>query len=386
MLFPPWARESRCLRAGAASLIFIVEGSVGMAKLRVAVLFGGVSSEHEVSCRSASAIINNLSKDKYEIYKVGITKKGNWRLYPGDTEGMADGSWEHCMDCVPAILSPDRTTHGLVLNHSASFDVIKLDVVFPVLHGRNGEDGTVQGLMDLAGIPYVGCHLLSSAACMDKAFANQCFVAAGIPHTPWVVVHRHELRDFEEVRRRVEAELEYPVFVKPAVGGSSVGVTKVKTGDELHAALQLATAHDHKIVVEQGVVGQEVESAVLGNQNLLATLPGEVVSCNEIYDYEAKYESGDSSQIFLPARLSQEKLEEVRDWALKAYRAMECTGLARVDFFVEEGTGRVLLNEINTLPGFTSISQYPMLMNMSGVDFPELCDRLIDLAIERAEG
>lgn len=357
-----------------------------MAKLRVAVLFGGVSSEHEVSRVSAAAVAEHIPADKYEVLKIGITKKGRWLLYPGPTSKMRDGSWEESPDCVPAAISPDRTNHGLTVNHTGVFDVSKVDVVFPVLHGRNGEDGTVQGLLDLAGIPYVGCNVLASAMCMDKAISNLMFDSAGIAQTPWVAAYRYELDDFDALYERITEKLRFPVFVKPAVGGSSVGVSKTNNKEELRAAMMLAAAHDSKIVFEQAVDGQEVECAVLGNHELISSLPGEIESCNEIYDYEAKYQSGDASILHLPARLSPQKLEEVRAEAERAYRAMGCTGLSRVDFFVENGTGRVLLNEINTMPGFTPISMYPKLMEKSGFPFTKLVDRLIELGMERVYG
>lgn len=354
-----------------------------MAKTRIAVLFGGVSSEHEISCISAAAVVENLRPEEYEVMKVGITKKGRWLLFPGGTEAMRDGSWDTNPDCVPAFLSPDRTTRGLVLNHVGSFEVNKLDVVFPVLHGRNGEDGTVQGLLDLAGLPYVGCNVLASAACMDKAVANRLFDSAAIPQAPWMQATKAELDQFETLLEELRSKLEFPLFVKPAVGGSSVGVSKVRDEEELKTAIQFALAHDTKVVIEQAITGREVECAVLGNEELIVSLPGEVESCNEVYDYEAKYHSGGASKLFIPARIEQDKLEQVRRLAAKAYRLMGCTGLSRVDFFVQ-ADGAVLLNEINTLPGFTPISMYPKMMEQAGIDFPQLLDRLVELARERA--
>ncbi len=356
-----------------------------MAKLRVAVLFGGVSGEHEISCISAASVVENMDADRYEIFKVGITKKGRWLLYPGATTGMRDGSWETFADCVPAFISPDATTRGLVVNHNANFDVIKLDVCFPVLHGPQGEDGSVQGLLELAGIPYVGCGVLSSAVCMDKAAANLVFDANNIPHTPWMAITRHELRDFDGLLFRLQERIKFPVFVKPASGGSSLGVSKVKQAELLRSAIQLAMAHDDKVVLEQAVDGQEVECAVLGNQEPIVTLPGEIESCNEVYDYEAKYQSGDASRLFWPAQLPQQKLEEVQEMAKRTYAVLGCEGLARVDFFVERGSGRVFVNEVNTMPGFTTISMYPKMIEHTGVAFPRLVDRLIELAQERVE-
>lgn len=356
-----------------------------MAKIRVAVLFGGVSSEHEISCISAASVIQNLSADTYEVLKVGITKKGRWLLYPGPAENIATGEWSEFPDNVPAFISPDRPNHGLVANHDGQLDLLKVDVVFPVLHGRNGEDGTVQGLLDLSGIPYVGCNLISSAICMDKGVANQVFEANGIPHTPWIAARRKEVGDIDAILERLAGKISFPLFVKPSVGGSSVGISKVKKAEDLQDAMMLAGTHDTRVIFEQAVDALEVECAVLGNKDLFCTLPGEIESCNEVYDYEAKYQSGDASRLYLPARLPQQKLEEVRDMALRAYQAAGCSGLARVDFFVENGTGRVLLNEINTMPGFTPISMYAKLMDMSGISFPELVDKLIELAFERAD-
>ena len=356
-----------------------------MAKTKVAVLFGGVSSEHEVSRVSAAAIVDHIPAHEYDVVKIGITKRGRWLLYPGGTDEMRDGTWSESPDCVPAILSPDRLTHGMVLHHGTVFDAVKLDLVFPVLHGRNGEDGTVQGLLDLSGIPYVGCGVLSSAACMDKATTCKLLERAGIPHAAWVEATREEVADFDSLLPRLLQKLQYPIFVKPSVGGSSVGITKTHNADELRSAAALAGAHDKKILFEQGITGQEVECAVLGNKELIATLPGEIISCNEIYDYAAKYETGDASRLLIPADLPPEKLEEVRALALRAYRELGCEGLARVDSFVEKGTGRVFLNEINTLPGFTPISMYPKLLEADGISFSQLVCRLMELALQRAE-
>lgn len=355
-----------------------------MKKPQVLILFGGNSSEHEVSCISGASVADGLVAAGYKTQKIGITKVGQWLLYPGPTQNMADGSWQKDPACVPAFISPDTTVRGVICLQNGKAELLHPDVVFPVLHGRNGEDGTLQGLLDLSGIPYVGCGTLSSATCMDKAVANTLFDAAGIAHTPWLALTRAQAQDFAQVLRIVTEKLAYPIFVKPSVGGSSVGISKAKNNNELRAAVELAFLHDDKVVFEQGVDGHEVECAVLGNDVLFSSLPGEVESCNEVYDYEAKYQSGDASKLYLPARLPQQKLEEVRNMALKAYAALGCAGLSRVDFFVERESGRVMLNEINTLPGFTSISMYSKLMDMSGVPFNELLDKLIALALERA--
>ncbi len=357
-----------------------------MSKTRVAVLFGGVSSEYEISCISGAAIAEHLSEDLYEVYKIGITKKGRWLLYPGGTEEMRNAEWDKHPDNVPAILSPDRVTHGLLVSHSGNLDIVKLDVVIPALHGRNGEDGTVQGLLELSGVPYVGCDVLSSAACMDKVTAIRLLEAAGIEHTPWLAKRRRDLKDFDTFSEELLQKLHFPVFVKPSVSGSSVGISKAKTREELQTAIKIASAHDKLLLFEQAVEGQEVECAILGDETLLVSVPGEIRSCNETYDYEAKYKSGNASKLLIPAPLSAEKTEEVCKTAKKAYHALGCSGLARVDLFVESGTNRVLLNEINTMPGFTTISMYPKLMEYSGLSFSELCHQLVQHALERAEG
>ncbi len=356
-----------------------------VAKLRVAVIFGGMSSEHAISCLSAAAIVEHLDCEQFEVLKLGITKKGNWLMYPGDTQGMRDGSWERFADCVPAFISPDRTTHGIVANHDGRFDVVKIDVAFPALHGRWGEDGTVQGLLALSGIPYVGCNVLCSAVAMDKAFANLIFEAHSLPHTPWMAIDRRSTADFESILFRMREVMDYPVVVKPAVGGSSIGVSLVNDDEELRSSIQLAMAHDKTILLEKAVKGAEVECAVLGCGELLVSVPGEIVSCKETYDYEAKYESGDASKLYIPARLDEKTQRQIQDMALCAYRSLSCEGLARVDFFVREEDGCVLLNEVNTLPGFTAISMYPKLMEHMGVSFGTLLERLIGLALERAE-
>ncbi len=355
-----------------------------MAKQKICVLFGGVSSEHEVSLMSATSVIRNIPADRYEVIPVGITKKGRWLYYPGPVEHLADGSWERYPDCVPAFLSPDAVDRGLVKCENGAFSLMKIDAVFPVLHGRGGEDGTVQGLLELAGIPYVGCGVLSSALCMDKAAANLVMDASGIDRCEWDYMTRSELGEFDAIADRLEQKLGWPIFVKPANAGSSVGISKAADRAALREAVNLALAHDSRIVFERFVRGQEVECAVSGNEALVAVGPGEILASQEFYTYDDKYIAG-TSRVAIPAHLSEEKLAEVREIAQRAYRALCCTGLARVDFFVEEGTGRVLLNEINTLPGFTDISMYPKLMIHSGMSYGELLDRLIRLAFERKE-
>lgn len=352
-------------------------------KLKLAVLFGGASSEHEVSLMSATSILNNLDPEKYEIYKVGITKEGKWLLYTGETAGLTDGSWETSGQTVPAFLSPDPSVHGLVILKESGAELLRLDCVFPALHGKNGEDGTLQGLLQLSGIPFAGCHTLASAVCMDKAVTHTLLSAANIEqaHYLWFYSDRFDCAP-DVIKNKIEARLNFPVFVKPANAGSSVGVSKVERKEDLDAAILKAAAEDSKVVVEEGIVGQEVECAVLGNREAEASIVGEIGASAAFYDYDDKYVNG-TSQLFIPARLPEDTAQKVRETAVRAYRLLGCSGLARVDFFVTEGDRRVILNEINTLPGFTSISMYPKLWMAGGLTYSELLDRLIELAFQK---
>ena len=355
-------------------------------KMCVVLLFGGMSSEHEVSRVSVGNFVNNIDREKYEVLTVGITKEGRWLYTEATAAQMADGSWEELAGNMACVISPDRADHGMILfTPEGHVEKVHVDVVIPVLHGLWGEDGTVQGLLELAGIPYVGCGVLASAVCMDKAVANALFEANGVPHTRWLAADRWEIEsDLEGVCEGVEKKLGWPVFVKPANAGSSVGISKVSSRDELKKAIDLALENDRKVVFEAFVDGQEVECAVIGSDPAVATRPGEILAGAEFYTYDDKYKNG-VSQVVIPARLDETKLDEVKTYAAMAYTALNCEGLARCDFFVEHGTGRVLINEINTFPGFTSISMYPKLMEHEGLPVPQLIDRLIALALERKE-
>ena len=355
-------------------------------KMCVALLFGGMSSEHEVSRVSVGNFVNNIDREKYEVITVGITKAGHWLYTEATAAQMADGSWEELPGNMACVISPDRADHGMILfTPEGRVEKLHVDVVIPVLHGLWGEDGTVQGLLELAGIPYVGCGVLASAVCMDKAVANALFEANGVPHTKWLAANRWEIEsDLEGVCEGVEKKLGWPVFVKPANAGSSVGISKVSSRDELKKAIALALENDRKVVFEAFVDGQEVECAVIGSDPAVATRPGEILAGAEFYTYDDKYKNG-VSQTVIPAHLPEAKLDEVKTYAAMAYTALNCEGLARCDFFVEHGTGRVLINEINTFPGFTSISMYPKLMEHEGLPVPALIDRLIALALERTE-
>ncbi len=354
-----------------------------MARTKVAVLFGGASSEHEVSLVSAYSVLTNIPNDKYDVMCIGITKKGHWLYYPGEYEDIPTGEWEKNPDCATAVISPDSMTKGvIVLGKDDSAFVRRVDVVFPVLHGMNGEDGTVQGLCALAGLPCVGCDMTSSASCMDKTITHRILDSVGIRTAPFCALQRDFLDDPEGGCDEVERKLGgYPMFVKPATAGSSVGVSRAADREALRNGIKIAFAHSEKVVVEKEIIGKEVECAVLGNgTDLIASIPGQITPAEEFYDYDAKYRLG-TSVLDIPAKITPEQTEQLRETAKRAYHALGCSGFSRVDFFVAEDG--IILNEINTIPGFTPISMYPKLMDNMGISYPELLDRLITLAAER---
>jgi D-alanine-D-alanine ligase len=387
-----------------------------MEKLRVGVLFGGRSGEHEVSLLSAASVLNAIDKEKYEVVPIGITKDGRW-LTAEHAENLLTGK----LVLEPRNLragDPDTTSSAAVLargeavvvppepvhRHSgfvpfqtdatrmrrASDRAINVDVIFPVLHGTFGEDGTIQGLLELADIPYVGAGVLGSAAGMDKDIMKSLFIAGGIPIVRHVTILRSAWEnDPKQVQKRVESKLTYPVFVKPANLGSSVGISKAHNRKELGPAIEEAARFDRKIVIEQGVGGKkdkarEIECSVLGNDEPTASVPGEIVPGKEFYDYTAKYVD-EGSQLIIPAKLSKTETKKVQDLAVAAFQAVDCSGLARVDFLMDPKTRKIFLNEINTMPGFTAISMYPKLWAASGLAYADLIDRLIQLGIERHE-
>ena len=352
-----------------------------MKKLSVCVLFGGRSPEHEVSLRSAESVLNNMDPEKYNIFPVGITKSGNWLLFGSrDYSLLPGGQWEHCEGNRQVALSPIRG-QGLLNFEGDCVVRERIDVVFPVLHGENGEDGAIQGLLQLAGIPYVGPHVAASAVAMDKTLTKLVADNAGIPQAAWQLVRRANLgTKLEPTLDALEKRFAYPMFVKPAGTGSSVGVSKAKDRQTLAAALENAAKFDDKILVEEFIRGKEIEVAVMGNGSPVASVCGEIDSGAEFYDYDAKYIT-DTSVAYIPARISEEASEQVRDMAVRVYRAIGCLGLSRVDFFVTE-EGRAVFNEINTIPGFTSISMYPKLFGASGIPYGQLVDQLLELALE----
>jgi len=397
-----------------------------MKKLRVGILFGGRSGEHEVSLLSAASVLNAIDKEKYEVVPIGITKDGRW-LTAGDAQNLllgksaSDGARRSTPDekhlragdpeTTPgaavlaqgeSVVVPPEPVHrqsGLMpfqtdaaLTRRASDRAINVDVIFPVLHGTFGEDGTIQGLLELADIPYVGAGVLGSAAGMDKDIMKSLFIAAGIPIVKHVTVLRSAWENKpKKVQQLVESKLKYPVFVKPANLGSSVGISKAHDRKELGPAIEEAAKFDRKIVIERGVGGKknkarEIECSVLGNDEPMASLPGEIVPGKEFYDYTAKY-LDEGSQLIIPAKLTKAETKRVQELAIAAFKAVDCSGLARVDFLMEPGSGKkagkIYLNEINTMPGFTAISMYPKLCAASGLGYSDLIDRLIQLGMER---
>lgn len=357
-------------------------------KLRVGVIFGGRSGEHEVSVASAASVMEALDKEKYEIVPIGITHEGRW-LAGADPRRMLTGAAMESAGvqnaAVTAVtITGDPTRNGLVPADDASASgPAPLDIVIPVLHGTYGEDGTLQGLLEMAGVPYAGCGVLGAALGMDKEKAKLVFKAAGLPVVPWVMARRNEHeREPEALCDRIEARFDYPIFVKPANMGSSVGVGKAHDRDELRDVLATALEYDRKAIVEPGVNCRELECAVLGNDEPIASVVGEVVSSNEFYDYRAKYVDN-ASRLYIPAELPQGLAESVRRMAMEAFLALDLSGLARVDFFLDKDSNQIYINEVNTMPGFTQISMYPKLWEASGIPYPELLDRLIALGIER---
>ncbi len=351
-----------------------------MEKLKTGVLFGGRSGEHEVSLVSSTSIIDALVTSGFEVIPIGISKEGRW--YTGD--GVMDflKGKESFGEVHPAILLPDA--EGGLLRWNEGREEVMLDVVFPVLHGPFGEDGTVQGLLELSGVPYVGCGVLASSLAMDKAVSKELFKARGlnVAECVWFSSERWE-KDEERIVKEIEGRIDYPLFVKPANMGSSVGVFKVHDRNELSDAVPAAAEYDRKVVVEAGIMdAMEIEVSILGNDDPLASVPGEIVPSNEFYDYDAKYVDGKSKEK-IPADLPEPISKKVREMAVEAFKAVDGAGLSRVDFLVTRKDHEIFLNEINTIPGFTSISMYPKLWEATGIPYAELVSRLIELALER---
>lgn len=351
-------------------------------RIKLAIIFGGMSTEHDVSIVSGTSIIKNLNQEKYEIYPIYINKEGNWYEYTKKIEKIGTIK---VGDKIKEIKEIENPLHYLK----------QMDCIFPVLHGLYGEDGTVQGLFELIKVPYVGCHVLSSSISMDKAYAKIIFEKAGLKQTPYVYIRENkgnyyyvkedlseEQGNLEEISKKIEEKITYPMFIKPSNSGSSVGVKKANMTEELKEAIQYASKYDKKIIIEQAVKGREVECAVLGNEEVISSVVGEVLSAEEFYSFDSKYHNQESKTV-IPADLPIEITKKINQEAMKAFKAVNGSGLSRVDFFVENQTNQIIINEINTMPGFTSISMYPKLFEASGVSYSELLDKLIELALEK---
>ncbi|QUH25338.1 D-alanine--D-alanine ligase family protein [Serpentinicella alkaliphila] len=344
-----------------------------MKKLKIMVIFGGKSGEHDVSLMSSASVMKTMNKEKYEIMPIGITKDGRWKKYLGNVEYIDPKNWLNETE--------DYNINELFLDK----DSRGIDLVFPVLHGPFGEDGTIQGLLEMADIPYVGTGVLSSALAMDKVVAKMMLKSVNIPQAEFAVVFRSDfIKDESKVLDELENKFGYPMFVKPANLGSSVGISKAKNREGLIAAIKEAGSFDRKIVVEEFIDGREIECSVLGNENPKTSLPAEVVPAQEFYNYEDKYIDG-KSELIVPAKLEENMINSVRELAVEVYKLYDCRGLSRVDFFLERNTNRLLVNEVNTMPGFTSISMYPKMWEATGLAYGDLIDQLIELALDFAK-
>ena len=354
-----------------------------MSKKVIAVIFGGQSSEHEVSKISASTVMANINQEKYTILPVYITKEGHWLLYDGPIENIQNSNWEKF--AASAIISPDATHKGLIRIVGDKAKFIPIDLAYLVLHGANGEDGTIQGLLELAQIPYVGCGVLSSAVSMNKAYTKIIIEKLGVAQAKYEVIYKYDVEsNIESCIDKIENTCGYPCFVKPACAGSSVGITKAHNKDELVEGLWLAAKEDSTIVVEETIVGDELECGVLGNKDVQASTVGQILAAEDWYTFDAKYNNKESKTV-IPANIPEDKIEEVRKDAVAIFKALDGKGIARVDFFMEKDTDRIVFNEINTLPGFTPISMYPMLFNNVGIPTEELVDKIIELGLTRYE-
>ena len=353
-----------------------------MAKLKLGVIFGGMATEHDVSITSGTSVIKNLDKDKYEIYPIYIDKEGKWYEYSKN------------IDEIDILQVGEEIEEKILIANPIEY-LQECDVIFPVLHGLYGEDGTIQGMLELLKIPYIGCKVLGSSICMDKAYAKIIFDKAGINQAKYMYVKKEKenfvyidkqfdekLCNLEEIAEITEKELEYPVFVKPSNSGSSVGIKKAHNKEELIEAIKYAGNFDSKILIEQNIEGREVECAVLGNDDVKASCVGEILPAEDFYTFDAKYKNAES-RVVIPAEIPENISEEIRKTAIKAYKTADCKGLSRVDFFIENNTNKVIINEINTLPGFTQISMYPKLWESMGLSYKKLLDKLVELALEQ---
>ncbi len=349
-----------------------------MSKTRIAVLFGGKSGEHEVSRVSATSVIKAIDKEKYDIITIGITKDGEWLLYEGPIEDIAPGAWEAK---ARKDLADDPAHFAVALLGTGGKSLKDIcDFVFPVLHGPNGEDGTVQGLLKLISIPFAGSGVVGTATTMDKIVAKEIFADAGLKQAPYVALTADQIGP--EIKARIDKELKYPLFIKPANMGSSVGITRIESPDQLIPALKFAAKYDFRIVAEQGIDARELETAVMGNEELLSSAVGEIVPDAVFYDYDAKYNNSQSKTL-VPANITKAQADEIRESAKTAYKACGCCGFARVDFLMDKSTGDIYINEINAIPGFTSISMFPMLFMATGLTYTQIVEKIIQYGYER---
>jgi len=352
-----------------------------MKKLNVALIFGGKSGEHEVSLSSVSSIYENIDRDKYNVFTIGITKEGTWLYYEGSSENIKNGEWSKLANRnVEINLVPMGNKEVGILFEDKT--VQKIDVIFPVLHGPYGEDGTIQGLFEISQIPYVGCGVLASSTGMDKLICKRIYSDIGLPQVNYCETSRwafNNNKDFE--LDKIENNLSYPIFVKPANLGSSVGISKATNKEELLDGITEALKYDSRIVLEQGIDAREIEVAVLGNEDVKASIAGEIKPAKDFYDYEDKYING-ASTYDIPANITESQMEDIRRMAIKAFKALDGKGLSRVDFFIDKNSGEIFINEINTLPGFTNISMYPKMWEATGLEYSKLIDKLIELALD----
>ena len=347
-----------------------------MNKKKIGIIFGGCSPEYSVSLESAYSVITNVNKEKYERILIGITKEGDWFLYEGDVESIKNDTWQKNEICKKVIISANRSDKGIYVFNDKKIDLIKLDAIFPVLHGQNGEDGTVQGLIELSGIPLIGCGILSSSLCMDKYLSHKLIESDGIKVAKSIVFDNKTSK--EEINKKLE-KLEYPLYVKPMRAGSSFGITKVEKEEEMETAIQEALKYDTEIIVEENIDGIEIGCAVFGNDDLIVGELDEIELSNGFFTYAEKY-THKTSKVHVPARIDEKKAQEAKEIAKQSYKILKCKDFARVDMFLTP-QGEIYFNEINTIPGFTSLSRYPSMMKAIGMRFDQLIDQLISLEI-----
>ncbi|MBS6474660.1 MAG: D-alanine--D-serine ligase VanG [Clostridiales bacterium] len=348
-----------------------------MNKIKIAVLFGGFSPEYSVSLQSAYSVISNLNRSKYDPILIGISNTGQWYYYTGDIEKIKEDHWQNAENCIPAVLSPNRNTGKLLLLKKSGIEALPIDAAFPIMHGKFGEDGTLQGLIEMAGIPLIGCGTLASALCMDKARAHKLAQLAGI-EVPKSVVLQH--RTDSDIISKFAKEVGFPLFIKPVKAGSSYGITKVQHAKDLNAAISLAFRYDNEIIAEENINGFEVGCAIMGNTHPIAGEVDEIELLNGFFDFTEKYTLKTSS-IHVPARISKKNADRIKNAAITLYQALGCSGFARVDMFLTSND-RIVFNEINTIPGFTEHSRYPAMMKAAGLSFSEMLDKIIESAVK----